>query len=113
MAVIPKRVSTDIVESFSSMQRQVCGGANMTAYTYGYNVNSISYSEAKRLSKKKQTNVYELDDTEFSPGLKCDGSIPKRNNAQCIFLAICGQFIFNASLFYFPSYKIKVGNGHI
>ena len=84
--IIPKRVSQDIVESFFSMQRQACGGTNnMTAYTYGYNVNSmISYSEAKRLSKK-QTNVYEVDDTEFSPGQKCDGSIPKRNNVQGIF----------------------------
>jgi hypothetical protein len=33
--------------------------------------------------------------------------------SKAFFLAICGQFIFNASLFYFPSYKIKVGNGHI
>jgi hypothetical protein len=96
------------------MQRQACGGTNnMTAYTYGYNVNSmISYCEAKRLSKK-QTNVYEVDDTEFSQGQKCDGSIPKRNNVQGIFSSNLWP-VHNASrIFYFPSYKIKVGNGHI
>lgn len=45
------------------MQRYACGGTNnVTTYTYGYNVNSmISYSEAKRLSKK-QTNAYDVDD---------------------------------------------------
>jgi hypothetical protein len=47
--IIPKRISQDVVESFYSMQ--ACGGTNnMTAYTDGYNVNSmISCSEAKGL----------------------------------------------------------------
>lgn len=68
------------------MQRQACGGThNMTAYTYGYNVNSmISYSEAKRLSKK-QTNTYDVDDIEFGDRRKCKDSIPKRSNVQGIF----------------------------
>ena len=35
------RLSQDRVESFFSLQRQSCDGkSNMTAYTYGYNVNS-------------------------------------------------------------------------
>jgi hypothetical protein len=82
--IIPKRISQDVVESFFSMQRQACGGTNMTAYTYGYNVNSmISYSEAKRLSKK-QTNTYDID-SEFGVGQKCKDSIPKKSNVEGIF----------------------------
>ena len=46
--IIPKRLSQDIVESFS-LQRQSCGGSsNMTAYAYGYNVSSaVSHQTAK------------------------------------------------------------------
>ncbi|XP_028407341.1 uncharacterized protein LOC114529968 [Dendronephthya gigantea] len=84
--IIPKRISQDIVESFFSMQRQACGGTNnMTAYTYGYNVNSmIIRSEAKRLSKK-QTNTYDVVDIEFGEEQKGNDSIPKRSNVQGIF----------------------------
>ena len=86
--IIPKRISQDVVESFFSVQRQACGGTNnMTAYTYGYNVNSmISCSEAKRLSKK-HTNTYDVDDVEFGEGQKCKDSIPKRSNVQGIFFS--------------------------
>ena len=59
----------------------------MTAYTYGYNVNSmISCSEAKWLSKK-QTNTYDVDDVEFGEGQKCKDSISKRSNVQGIFFS--------------------------
>ncbi|CAB4000778.1 Hypothetical predicted protein [Paramuricea clavata] len=83
--IIPKRISQDVVESFFSMQRQACDGTNnMTAYIYGYNVNSmISCSEAKRLLKK-QTNTY---DVEFREGQKCKDSIPKRSNVHGIFFS--------------------------
>ena len=41
-----KRISQDHVESYFSMQRQMCGETqNMTGYTYGYNINTtLDYS---------------------------------------------------------------------
>ena len=63
--IIPKRISQDVVESFFSIQRQACGGTtNMTAFTYGYNINSILGSSTKLISKK-ETNVFDTDDIEF------------------------------------------------
>ena len=86
--IIPKRISQDVVESFFSIQQQACGGTNnMTAYTYGYNVNSmISYAEARCLSSK-QTNVYEVDDIELSQAQQCGNatSLAKRKNVKGIF----------------------------
>ena len=56
--VIPKRLNQDIVESFFSSQRQMCGGSrNMTAFTYGYNVNGLVTYQNSRLIKNKQTLV--------------------------------------------------------
>jgi hypothetical protein len=38
-----KKISQDHVESHFSAQRQMCGGTqNMTGYTYGYNINSLT-----------------------------------------------------------------------
>ena len=54
----------------------------MTAYTYGYNINSSLASSAK-LVTKRQTNVYETDDHGEQP---CGwSSLPKRDNVQGIF----------------------------
>jgi hypothetical protein len=69
------------------VQRQACGGSNnMTAFVYGYNVNSrISYSDAKLLCKK-DTNVneigFEKDDLQESMA-----SLPRRNNVRSIFVS--------------------------
>ena len=84
--LIPKRLSQDIVESFFSLQRQSCGGtSNMTAYTYGYNVNSaITYSTTKLLSKK-QTNVLESYEIELSNKQESDISLQRRNNTESVF----------------------------
>ena len=80
--IIPKRLSQDVVESFFSVQRQSCGGSNnMTAYTYGYNINSTLASSIKLLSKK-QTNVYETDDVDL--GLQPQPSLPRRVNVEGI-----------------------------
>ena len=51
----------DCVESFFSVQRQMCGRTqNMTAYTYGYNpAGNISFTGSKLVSKK-QTNILEV-----------------------------------------------------
>ena len=53
----------------------------MTAYTYGYNINSRLASSTKLLSKK-QTNVYETDDVDL--GLQPQPSLPKRVNVEGI-----------------------------
>lgn len=84
--IIPKRLNQDIVESFFSLQRQACGGSNnMTAYTYGYNVNSrISFSDAKLISRK-QTNVNQIDTIDLQGKMQESHSLPKRNNVQSIF----------------------------
>ncbi|KXJ19976.1 hypothetical protein AC249_AIPGENE15268 [Exaiptasia diaphana] len=61
--IIPKRLNQDIVESFFSSQRQMCGGStNMTAFTYGYNVNGLISYRQSRLLRNKQTNVYEVEE---------------------------------------------------
>ena len=61
--IIPKRLNQDIVESFFSSQRQMCGGSrNMTAFTYGYNVNGLVAFRSSKLIKNKQTNVYEVEE---------------------------------------------------
>ena len=61
--VIPKKLNQDIVESFFSSQRQMCGGSrNMTAFTYGYNVNGLVAFRSSRLIKNKQTNVNEVEE---------------------------------------------------
>ena len=58
----------------------------MTAFVYGYNVNSrIDYSDAKLLCKK-DTNVnkigFEKDDLQESMA-----SLPRRNNVRNIFVS--------------------------
>ena len=63
------------------------GNNNMTADTYGYNVNSmISYSEAKCLPKK-QTNIYEVDGIELSQAQQCGSTttLAKRKNVEGFF----------------------------
>lgn len=55
--VIPKRISQDCVESFFSVQRQMCGGnSNMTAFSYGYNLNGILSYRSSNLLKGIQTS---------------------------------------------------------
>ena len=59
--VILKRLNQDIVESFSSVQRQMCGGnTNMTAYTYGYNVNGMISFKCSSLVSTRKTNVEDI-----------------------------------------------------
>jgi hypothetical protein len=61
--IIPKKISQDIVESFFSLQRQMCGGSrNMTGFTYGYNVNGLMLFRHSKLVSNKQTNVYEVEE---------------------------------------------------
>ena len=61
--IVPKRLNQDVVESFFSSQRQMCGGTrNMTAYTYGYNVNGLVTYCSSKLISNKQTNVYEVEE---------------------------------------------------
>ena len=83
--VIPKRLNQDIVESFFSVQRQSCGGSNnMTAYTYGYNVNStISHQVAKTVARK-ETNVFQGDVDDLCQ-VNQENSLPKRVNVDGIF----------------------------
>jgi len=74
--IIPKRLNQDIIESFFSSQRQMCGGSrNMTAFTYGYNVNGLVAFRSSKLIKNKQQmfmkwrNVYILlNQTSISQG---------------------------------------------
>jgi hypothetical protein len=72
-----KKISQDHVESYFSAQRQMCGGTqNMTGYTYGYNINSLTTLRSSRLLMKKQTNVYEV--SESLPYLTNTEQLPKR-----------------------------------
>ena len=58
------RINQDFVESFFSCQRQMCGGTqNMTGYVYGYNINSLTSLRSSKLMMKKQTNVYEVQES--------------------------------------------------
>ncbi|CAB4014839.1 Hypothetical predicted protein [Paramuricea clavata] len=62
-----KKLNQDFLESFFSCQRQMCGGTNnMTAYTYGYNISSLTSLRSSRLLMKKQTNVYEVSKADDS-----------------------------------------------
>ena len=56
----------------------------MTAYTYGYNINS-SLASSTKLVTKRQTNVYETDDLELGEQPCGWSSLPKRDNVQGIF----------------------------
>lgn len=74
-----KRISQDHVESYFSMQRQMCGETqNMTGYTYGYNINSLTTLRSSRLLMKKQTNVYEV--AESLTYLTNSEKLPKRKD---------------------------------
>ena len=56
----------------------------MTAYTYGYNINS-SLASSTKLVTKRQTNVYETDDLELGEQPCGWSSLPKRDNVKGIF----------------------------
>lgn len=84
MFVIPKKLNQDFVESFFSCQRQMCGGTqNMIAYVYAYNINGYScYQTAKALGKK-QTNVFEVEETmSYFDG---DCELPRRKAKDSIY----------------------------
>jgi len=85
--IILKRLNQDCVESFFSVQRQMCGGThNMTAYTYGYNLTgNISFTGSKLVSRK-QTNVLEVDDCMNIAAHS--GTLPKRQAGESIFSKI-------------------------
>lgn len=81
--LILKRLNQDCVECYFSVQRQMCGGSsNMTAYTYGYNVNgTISYTSSQLVSQK-QVNVSELQECL---NLAASGqTLPKRQTGEGI-----------------------------
>lgn len=82
--LILKRLNQDCVESFFSVQRQMCGGThNMTAYTYGYNLaGNISFLGSKLVSKK-QTNVFET--AECLSLAASSENLPKRQTGESIF----------------------------
>ncbi len=48
----------------------------MTAFTYGYNVNSVLASSIK-IASKKQTNVFDSDDVKLEQN-KCGSTLTKR-----------------------------------
>ena len=77
MFVIPKKLNQDFVESFFSCQRQMCGGTqNMTAYVYAYNINCYKLG-------KKQTNVFEVEETmSYFDG---DCKLPRRKAKDSIY----------------------------
>ena len=82
--LVLNRLNQDCVESFFSVQRQMCGGTqNMTAYIYGYNfAGNISFTNSKLVSRK-QTNVYE---TEQCLTLAADSqNLPRRQSGESIF----------------------------
>ena len=56
----------------------------LTAYTYGYNINS-SLASSTKLVIKRQTNAYETDDLELGEQPCGWSSLPKRDNVQEIF----------------------------
>ena len=82
--LILRRLNQDCVESFFSVQRQMCGGTqNMTAYSYGYNLaGNISFTGSKLVSKK-QTNVFEV--TECLSLAANAEHLPKRQTGESIF----------------------------
>lgn len=68
--LIPKRLNQDIVESFFSLQRQLCGGnRNITAYSYAYNVNGILSFQASNLVTRSAYNIEAMKDTVKSQHL--------------------------------------------
>ena len=68
--LIPKRLNQDIVESFFSLQRQLCGGnRNITAYSYAYNVNGILSFQASNLVTRSAYNIEAMNDTVKSQHL--------------------------------------------
>ena len=61
--IIPRKINQDFVECFFSKQRQMCGGTNnMTAHTYGYNINSCLSIASSSFLKKKKVNASVLDE---------------------------------------------------
>ncbi|CAB4035651.1 Hypothetical predicted protein, partial [Paramuricea clavata] len=85
--LIPGKLNQDFVESFFSCQRQMCGGTqNMTAYVYAYNINGYSCFQTAKALGKKQTNVYELEETmSYFEG---DCKLPRRRNDNSIFKTV-------------------------
>ncbi|CAB3981951.1 Hypothetical predicted protein [Paramuricea clavata] len=85
--LIPGKLNQDFVESFFSCQRQMCGGTqNMTAYVYAYNINGCSCFQTAKALGKKQTNVYELEETlSYFEG---DCKLPRRRNDNSIFKTV-------------------------
>lgn len=62
----------------------MCGGTqNMTAYVYSYNIDSLTSLQSSRLLMKKQTNVYEVE--ESLPYFNDDEKLPKRESNDSIF----------------------------
>ena len=81
--IVPKRINQDSIESFFSVQRQMCGGnRNMTAYTYAFNVNSILSQRSAHLVSRKQTNVHDAYDSAKSLDQLATDVMPKRSNKE-------------------------------
>ena len=75
--IIPRRNTQDSLESFFAVQRQACGGAqNMTAFVYGYNIESSLCREQSKLVSYKKTNVLEVELCETA--YKNNECLPKR-----------------------------------
>jgi hypothetical protein len=82
-----QRLNQDFLESFFSCQRQMCGGTqNITAYEYSYNVSSLTNLRSSRLLMKKQTNVYEVE--ESLPYLNGNEQLPKRQSNDSILTTV-------------------------
>ena len=76
--LIPKRLNQDLVLSFFSVQRQLCGRSrNMTAYVYAYNINGIlSYKNANLVSRS-QTKINSIQEVTADLNLASD-TLPRR-----------------------------------
>ena len=65
----------------------MCGGTqNMTAYTYGYNINSLNNLRSSKLLMKKQTNVYNI--AEALSVLNNSEQLPKRHSEESVWDSI-------------------------
>lgn len=81
--LILHRLNQDCVESYFSIQRQMCGFTrNMTAYTYGYNVSGTICYISSQLVSKKQANQAELQDC-LSLAINSQ-TLPKRQTGEGI-----------------------------
>ena len=83
--MIPKRLNQDLVESFFSVQRQLCGGSrNMTAYVYAYNINGILSYKSANLVSRSQTNINSMQEVTADLNALAADTLPRRAKSSSI-----------------------------